>query len=199
MHRLPLGKKREEAQPQAQPAAMPPETGRVPPVRPPRERLGMRDRPGMPGGPPRPSPASAQPPAPAPRKKLVRWRKPVMLTVAVYLAFALLLAYTARQAFQPRLSDTEIKALAAQVMASATPPPSIAARVYAAVQPSLVLVRTDETREGEVGQALGTGVILDAGGAILTSLHVVEGRGQDRGCVLRRHCIARRNRRVSAG
>ena len=60
-------------------------------------------------------------------------------------------------------------------MASATPPPSLAASVYAAVQPSVVAIDVHGTRDGETSEGSGTGVVLDQAGDILTALHVVDG------------------------
>ncbi len=60
----------------------------------------------------------------------------------------------------------------ADVMASATPPPSRASLVYAVIRPSLVLI---QTATGGENSGLGSGVIISDRGDILTSLHVVEG------------------------
>jgi S1-C subfamily serine protease len=60
-------------------------------------------------------------------------------------------------------------------MASATPPPSIASRVYDRIAPSIVLISTQRTgQDGKTDQYSGTGVIVDESGSILTSLHVVK-------------------------
>jgi S1-C subfamily serine protease len=60
-------------------------------------------------------------------------------------------------------------------MASATPAPAYSAQVYAAIQPSLVLIRAEGAgANGVVERGLGTGVVVSDQGDILTSLHVVE-------------------------
>jgi S1-C subfamily serine protease len=64
----------------------------------------------------------------------------------------------------------------AQAMASATPPAAFSARVYQAIQPSLALIQT----RGPDGEGLGSGVIVDDKGDILTALHVVNGATQIR-------------------
>lgn len=61
--------------------------------------------------------------------------------------------------------------IVAEVMGSATPPPAMSSYVYSVIRPSLVLIQT-ETEEGD---GLGSGVIISDQGAILTSLHVVDG------------------------
>ncbi len=88
---------------------------------------------------------------------------------------ALLTVYSVAQSRQPRLTQDDVKQLAAQVLASATPPPSVAQQVYASIQPSVVLIDTEETLNGQPEGGSGTGVVLDQMGDILTSLHVVQG------------------------
>lgn len=68
---------------------------------------------------------------------------------------------------QPPLTQKQVNASIASAMASATPRPPDSVGVYQMIQPSLVLIET--------GDALGSGVIVDNAGDILTSLHVVEG------------------------
>lgn len=70
-----------------------------------------------------------------------------------------------------QLTRTEVNDAIAIAMASATPRPAYSAEVYQIIQPSLVLIQV-ERADGEKG--LGTGVIVDGAGDILTSLHVVD-------------------------
>lgn len=73
------------------------------------------------------------------------------------------------------LTAREIDARVAQVMASATPPPALASRVYAQLQPSLVQINTKTvTTDGKQEGGRGAGVVIDENGSILTSLHVVQ-------------------------
>jgi S1-C subfamily serine protease len=73
------------------------------------------------------------------------------------------------------LSQKELDKRIAQVMASATPPPALAARVYAQIQPSLVQVETKIlSTDGKEEGGRGAGVIIDENAQILTSLHVVQ-------------------------
>lgn len=73
------------------------------------------------------------------------------------------------------LSQKELDQRIAQVMASATPPPALAARVFAQVQPSLVQVETKIlSSDGKEEGGRGAGVIIDENAQILTSLHVVQ-------------------------
>jgi S1-C subfamily serine protease len=87
---------------------------------------------------------------------------------------ALLIFYKLVPGPQP-LTPRELNSLMADAMASATAPPANSALVYQAVLPALVLVQTN--RRGDDGQlqsGLGTGVLVDERGSILTALHVVE-------------------------
>ena len=73
------------------------------------------------------------------------------------------------------LSQQELDKRIAQVMASATPPPALSARVYAQVQPSIVQVETKIlSTDGKEEGGRGAGVIIDENAQILTSLHVVQ-------------------------
>ena len=75
-----------------------------------------------------------------------------------------------------QLTTEDVNASVAQVMASATAPPAYSAQVYQVIQPSLVLIQTEERRQNaESGFGLGSGVIVNSFGDILTSLHVIAG------------------------
>ena len=71
-----------------------------------------------------------------------------------------------------QVTESEVNVAIANAMASATPRAAYSTDVYQIIQPSLVLIRV-ELQNGEKG--LGTGVIIDDAGDILTSLHVVDG------------------------
>lgn len=75
---------------------------------------------------------------------------------------------------QPRqLTTIDVNNVVAQAMASATPPPPFSEQVYQVIQPSLVLIQTKGPHGGETEYGLGSGVVIDDAGNILTSLHVV--------------------------
>jgi S1-C subfamily serine protease len=75
------------------------------------------------------------------------------------------------------LNQNDVDTSIAHAMASATPPPAFSALVYQVIRPSLVIVETDAP--GLPGMAAdegtGSGVIVNDQGAILTSLHIVQG------------------------
>jgi S1-C subfamily serine protease len=118
--------------------------------------------------------------APAGRKRLgplrAHWQSLAWVIVGIVIALAAMFAYTAIRPIPPRMTQRDINQAVARALASATPPPSVAAQVYDMIWPSVVLITT-QTRgqDNEPDQASGTGVVLDESGNILTSLHVVQG------------------------
>lgn len=74
-----------------------------------------------------------------------------------------------------QVTEAEVNNAIAGALASATPRPAYSVQVYQAIQPALVMIESEfggETSESE--QGLGSGVIVDDMGNILTSLHVVD-------------------------
>lgn len=75
-----------------------------------------------------------------------------------------------------QLTVSDVNDSVASAMASATPAPAYSANVYRIIQPSLVLIQVEETHQNaEADHGLGSGVVVDTFGNILTSLHVVKG------------------------
>jgi S1-C subfamily serine protease len=92
-----------------------------------------------------------------------------------FILWAMLFAYTAVRTSGTPLTPVDVKAVVVSALASATPPPSSASRVYGAVAPSLVEVKADRVdTSGKTQPDSGSGVIFDQTGMILTSLHVVK-------------------------
>jgi S1-C subfamily serine protease len=81
----------------------------------------------------------------------------------------------------PALTQQQVNDAIANALASVTPPPAFSQTVYEAVQPSLVLIETDGGPVADPGPktdphaGLGSGVVVNQDGDILTSLHVVDG------------------------
>ena len=72
------------------------------------------------------------------------------------------------------LTQKEVSTAISSAMASATPRPAFSVHVYEIIQPSLLLIEAELPAEsGEPNTGLGSGVIIDRFGDILTSLHVV--------------------------
>ena len=71
-----------------------------------------------------------------------------------------------------RITEREVNDAIKTALASATPKPNVAIAAYQAVKESMVLVKTRSADETAV-RARGSGVLLDSGGRILTSLHIL--------------------------
>lgn len=76
----------------------------------------------------------------------------------------------------PQLTGEQVSTAINSVLASATPRPAYSAQVYQVIQPSLVLIQTESSQDvpGHVEAGLGSGVIINDQGDILTSLHIVQ-------------------------
>ena len=93
---------------------------------------------------------------------------------------------------RPRSASGDVEREVASALASQTPGPALSQGAYEAVRPSLVLIETDQPEpSGQSGQGLGSGVVVDATGDILTALHVVDGATDDPGHLRRRHEVDR--------
>jgi S1-C subfamily serine protease len=92
----------------------------------------------------------------------------------VLAALVALLLYSVFVPSPTPLTTREVNDTVAQALASATPPPAYSARVYQVIQPSLVLIQSQiPDRNGKVEDAIGSGVVIDDRGDILTCWHVV--------------------------
>jgi S1-C subfamily serine protease len=92
----------------------------------------------------------------------------------VLAALLALLLYNALVPAPHQMTTREVKDTVAQAMASATPPPAHSERVYQIIRPSLVLIQTRaQDADGKDERNLGSGVIINDSGNILTALHVV--------------------------
>jgi len=112
------------------------------------------------------------------RRRLQRFRtrarNAVPFASGVLAALVALLIYRLLVPGPHQLTAREMNDSVAQALASATPPPAFSARVYQGIQPSLVLIQTqDSGAKGKVEHGVGSGVVIDDRGDILTSLHVV--------------------------
>lgn len=73
-----------------------------------------------------------------------------------------------------QITSAEVTNSINQVLASATPRAAFSERVYQIIQPSLILIQTKlKAADGTDENGLGSGVIIDDQGDIMTSLHVV--------------------------
>jgi S1-C subfamily serine protease len=75
----------------------------------------------------------------------------------------------------PPLTRADVADTVAQALASATPAPPRSELAYADIRPSLVLIEAHGAAGAPDTGSLGSGVVIDDQGDILTSLHVVAG------------------------
>jgi S1-C subfamily serine protease len=124
---------------------------------------------------PPPAAHAPVPPAPPPRRPRKWW----LVAAAVVLVCAALVAVNLRPAPAPKPSTADVNGIVDRKVADAVkalqaqPPASVT--VYDAIRPPLVVIQTQRTggRNG-TESGLGSGVIIDAQGDIITSLHVVD-------------------------
>ena len=101
-------------------------------------------------------------------------RKSAPFAGGVLAALAAVILYNILFPAPHPLTNDEVSTTVAQALASATPPPAYSEEVFQVIQPSLVLIQTKSTdASGNAEDGLGSGVVIDAGGDILTALHVV--------------------------
>jgi S1-C subfamily serine protease len=139
-----------------------------------------------------PDPIGATPGPPPARRILrpgARARRLGLFGAGVIAAFLAVAAYWVLFPAAAPLTQRDVTDSIAQALASQTPGPALSQSAYAAVQPSLVLIETELGAGGAASPGataspggaaspgatagLGSGVIIDAAGDILTSLHVV--------------------------
>jgi S1-C subfamily serine protease len=101
-------------------------------------------------------------------------RKALPFVLGALAAFLAVLLYNWVTPKPHQITTNEVNETVAQAMASATPPPTFSSLVYQSIVPSLVFIQTNLPEStGLLADGFGTGVIINDGGDILTSLHVV--------------------------
>jgi S1-C subfamily serine protease len=106
-------------------------------------------------------------------------RKSLPFMAGMLAAFAALILYTALVPEEPPLTMDQVNESIVQAMASATPPPAYSALVYQSILPSLVFIEVHAPGEQDddgvyrSADGLGSGVVINDAGEVLTSLHVV--------------------------
>ncbi len=112
------------------------------------------------------------------RDRIRRWRERARKTLpflsGVLAALLALFLYNTLVPGAKPLTPNEVNAAISSAMASATPRPAFSEQVYQIIQPSLVWIESDAAGpNGGTETSLGTGVIINRNGDVLTALHVV--------------------------
>lgn len=105
-----------------------------------------------------------------------RFQRFLYFLIGILAALGALLLYDLLFPQPAPMSTRDVSEAVAQALASATPPPAYSRLVYQTIRPSLVLIQTytqENNKREDIG--LGSGVVINEVGDILTSLHVVAG------------------------
>ncbi len=117
------------------------------------------------------------------RRTTARLRRAAPFVAGVLASFLGIALYLALFPAKPGITQRQVQDTVDSVLASQTPGPPRSELVFAAIQPSLVLIEIDSApdqtpRPGAPTpptEGLGSGVIVNQAGQILTALHVVDG------------------------
>jgi S1-C subfamily serine protease len=117
------------------------------------------------------------PTTPADRDRLLarRARGAPPFIAGIAAAFVALLLYGLVNPPARPMTASDVDQAVASALASQTEPPPRSALVYAAVQPSIVLIDVAEPAGSAAPTSLGTGVVVNQSATVLTALHVVDG------------------------
>lgn len=108
-------------------------------------------------------------------RQYTRFRNVFLIGAGILIALAAMFLYDSTKPPPQRLTQRDINAAVERALASATPKPSYESQVYEIIRPSLVRVGALVLKAGgKTEGALGTGVVIDDRGIILTSLHIVK-------------------------
>ena len=116
-------------------------------------------------------------------EKRATWRVQVkragLFAVGITAALLGVLLYSTLFPPPTPLTQNNVDESIVQAMASATPPPAYSSLVYQVILPSLVFIQTQSANaDGENGFGVGSGVVVNEDGDILTAYHVVEGAAE---------------------
>jgi serine protease DegQ len=130
---------------------------------------------------PQPEPEPGPPPSrlEALRKRLGRfynrYRNIFLVCAGILIALAAMLLYDTTRPPPQHLTQRDIDTAVERSLVTATPKPSYASQVYESIRPSVVRVEAAiATTDGKNESIVGTGVVVDDTGIILTCLHIVK-------------------------
>ena len=143
----------------------------------------------------RPFPPARQQPGPEPKpppsgvealrlrfgRFYTRFQNVFLIGAGAIVALAAMLLYDVATPPPQRLTQRDINAAVSRALASATPAPSYASKVFEVIHPSLVRIEAlVETTDAKTEVSLGAGVVIADDGTILASLHIVKDATQVR-------------------
>jgi len=129
------------------------------------------------------NPGQPPPPRVGLRRRLAaafrRFRAIALVALGILIAFVGFLLYKATEDPPRQVTRGDIEAVIQEHLESATPAPSNESLIFAMLAASVVTITTDDPQPGAPAGArgIGSGVIVDEAGIILTSYHVVQNAG----------------------
>jgi S1-C subfamily serine protease len=113
------------------------------------------------------------------RKRLsclyARFQQVFLVGAGILIALTSVFLYDAIQPPPQHLTQRDIDAAVERTLESIPPKPYYASQVYEIIRPSVVRIQALTPQiDAETENAIGTGVVIDDNGIILTSLHVVK-------------------------
>jgi len=108
------------------------------------------------------------------RRFYARFHDLLLIGAAALVTVSALFIYNDTRPAAQHITQGDFNNAVGSAIASATPAPFYAAKVYEKILPSLVRVEGLTEGDGKAGTQIGSGVIIDERGTILTCLHVVE-------------------------
>lgn len=103
-----------------------------------------------------------------------RFRNVLLVAMGIVIALAAMLIYSTTQPPPQRLTQKDINAAVERALETAKPKPAFSAKAYEIIHPSVVRVEAPVLKgDGKTEGSLGTGVVVNNRGIILTSLHIV--------------------------
>ena len=116
------------------------------------------------------------------RRSIARLRRATPFLAGILAAFLGIALYAALFPAKPGITQRQVVDTVDNVLASQTPGPPRSELVFNTIQPSLVLIETDTKTDATPApdaspptSGLGSGVVVNVAGQILTALHVVDG------------------------
>lgn len=108
------------------------------------------------------------------RRLPARIRTATLFASGVLAALLAIALYSALAGSPKPLTSNDVNQSIASALASQTPGPALSQQVYEVIQPSLVLIQTKGAEAADdPHDSIGSGVLVNGRGDILTSLHVV--------------------------
>jgi S1-C subfamily serine protease len=107
------------------------------------------------------------------RRAGARIRRAGPFVAGVVATFIAIAAYGTLRPGPAPLTTRDVNLAIASALASQTPAPPRSELVDAVIGPSLVLIETDRKGDGADASGLGSGVVVNDAGSVLTALHVV--------------------------